>query len=487
MHRAVSDTPKGLRIVEVCVVLAICIGYVIFHRELEFNLWFIGPMLLLIVGYLVYVALFDQRSLKDFGLRKDNLPEAIKLNAMVFGPIMAGSFIYAAINGTPNLWVVGVVHGVFGAFAYYVYCQNDPINYIDYLGLERMEVDHNAPFLTQMQQLPGVVWRNLLGIPGQVREQSQANIQEYGARMAVADGVMSKDFLVGSAAIFINNGLGVGGGIADVKGNGEAIGTRAGYVYTNALDYGYDNAGWLTAMDTATWWNMQLVLNPGEDALTLETFSGGDKLLRFTNGVVGTSSIALPGGHYGGLGYGFVRTRVSATQILATATRAEAQVTPVLSEIANSTGGKLEGLNFRIKSFDSLVRKLQDTPANKIIDALRYTLVYDDGLIVSSASEAIAALQRLGYRNVNIKNTFLPGQPYKGINTTFQTPAGQFFELQFHTPTSFHFKQTALHSLYEIARVLPPGSPERVALELQMIELSSEIPNPAGIGSVNAF
>jgi len=139
MHRAVSDTPKGLRIVEVCVVLAICIGYVIFHRELEFNLWFIGPMLLLIVGYLVYVALFDQRSLKDFGLRKDNLPEAIKLNAMVFGPIMAGSFIYAAINGTPNLWVVGVVHGVFGAFAYYVYCLNDPVNKVDVLGLKDID------------------------------------------------------------------------------------------------------------------------------------------------------------------------------------------------------------------------------------------------------------------------------------------------------------------------------------------------------------
>lgn len=195
--------PCGQLILEVTVVLVICVGYVIFHQALAFNGWFIGPMLALIVGYLIYELAFDKRRPRDFGLRTDNLLASLKLNALVFGPPILATFIYAWIKGVSNplhfayalllyplwgliqqfafcgillgnlkrlgagwwsvpvmalafslvhypstflmkltaigglmigavyyrvanVWPIAVVHGVFGAFAYYIYRDKDP-------------------------------------------------------------------------------------------------------------------------------------------------------------------------------------------------------------------------------------------------------------------------------------------------------------------------------------------------------------------------
>lgn len=102
MDAATQPAPRSRLILETAVVLGICVGYVIFHSQLAFNGWFIGPMLALIVGYLVYELKYGQRRPRDFGLRTDNLHDAVKLNALVFGLPMLASFIYAAIKGVPN-------------------------------------------------------------------------------------------------------------------------------------------------------------------------------------------------------------------------------------------------------------------------------------------------------------------------------------------------------------------------------------------------
>ncbi len=41
---------------------------------------------------------------------------------------------------------------------------------------------------------------------------------------------------------------------------------------------------------------------------------------------------------------------------------------------------------------------------------------------------------------------------YKGINTRWVTRGGQRFEVQFHTPESFHAKQNITHVSYERIR-----------------------------------
>jgi hypothetical protein len=68
-----------------------------------------------------------------------------------------------------------------------------------------------------------------------------------------------------------------------------------------------------------------------------------------------------------------------------------------------------------------------------------------------------------------------------GINTTFRSPTGQLFELQFHTPKSWEVKQVINHPLYEQYRVLPDSSGNKAILENQMRLNSSAIEVPSGI------
>ena len=53
-------------------------------------------------------------------------------------------------------------------------------------------------------------------------------------------------------------------------------------------------------------------------------------------------------------------------------------------------------------------------------------------------------LESLGYEMYQSKNSWDDAE-YKGINTRWVTPEGQRFEVQFHTPESFHAKQYVTH------------------------------------------
>lgn len=76
---------------------------------------------------------------------------------------------------------------------------------------------------------------------------------------------------------------------------------------------------------------------------------------------------------------------------------------------------------------------------------------------------------------------------YKGINTRWVTPEGQRFEVQFHTPESYHAKQEVTHKAYERAR-----NPLTSKIEIQELkefqrEVSSWIPIPRGATDIPAY
>lgn len=173
--------------------------------------------------------------------------------------------------------------------------------------------------------------------------------------------------------------------------------------------------------------------------------------------------------------------RQQAAELLAKAADAEKRVTPDLDDLASSLGTKLEGLDFRLKGEDSLVRKLADTPASEIFDALRYTMVSDAKSLAGNARKTLEALEAQGYSVIKVKNTFRPGEAYKGLNTRLKSPDGQVFELQFHTPQSFDMKQNRTHAMYETFRSLPAGHPARDKLLDEMVALSNDIPTPPGL------
>ena len=73
---------------------------------------------------------------------------------------------------------------------------------------------------------------------------------------------------------------------------------------------------------------------------------------------------------------------------------------------------------------------------------------------------------------------------YKGINTRWTTSEGQRFEVQFHTPESFHAKQKITHASYERLRNPLTGDGERRELMTFQQEVCSWITVPEGVADI---
>jgi RHS repeat-associated protein len=176
-------------------------------------------------------------------------------------------------------------------------------------------------------------------------------------------------------------------------------------------------------------------------------------------------------------------TETAAQMLRSKALSAERNITSEIMETAKTTDGRMAGLENRIKTLESLTRKVQNVPASQITDALRYTLIFGQNEFASSVLVAIARLRSLGYEIVSIKNTFVNGLPYKGINVVVRAKSGQVFELQFHTETSLAVKAIN-HSLYERWRVMPGDTEASQAILEEMVRNSETIPNPAGVNAI---
>jgi hypothetical protein len=72
---------------------------------------------------------------------------------------------------------------------------------------------------------------------------------------------------------------------------------------------------------------------------------------------------------------------------------------------------------------------------------------------------------------------------YKGVNTRWVTPDGQRFEVQFHTPDSFHAKHHVTHLAYERIRNATSRAELRELHAFQR-EVSSWIQVPDGAADI---
>lgn len=182
-----------------------------------------------------------------------------------------------------------------------------------------------------------------------------------------------------------------------------------------------------------------------------------------------------------------------ATSLLDGLGKIEPGVTKSLSDMADQYGGRMEGLDFRLKAQDSLSRKIRDkslvsgkpmdTVTGKIGDALRYTMMLDGNRYAEGAGAVLRDFESQGYTVVDQDNTWHPGNIYQGINTVLRSPDGHMFELQFHTEQSFAAK-TATHADYEISRDPKAPIAERLAAWNRMAVLQSKVPVPPNVGSV---
>ena len=178
----------------------------------------------------------------------------------------------------------------------------------------------------------------------------------------------------------------------------------------------------------------------------------------------------------------------------AEAVAAEPAITATMEKVSEKTGGKMAGLANRLKTEESLARKIDANAvkyggdraeaAANISDANRYTMTFEPQGYSSGVVEAVKDLENEGY-SLNVKNYWNEDNPYKGINVAATAPDGTKFELQFHTPASLDAKENALHGLYETFRGATDEA-TRLDLHNQMIAISAQTTVPSGIEQLSA-
>lgn len=183
------------------------------------------------------------------------------------------------------------------------------------------------------------------------------------------------------------------------------------------------------------------------------------------------------------------------SEVINKARKIEPSITRDLKSIVKNIGTKLEGLDFRKKTQQSLTRKvisemnsgksLEDA-LNRMYDNVRYTNVSTVDKMTDDYHKIIEALEDKGYNIVRVKNTFNQPVSYKGINAVLENPNGYKFEFQFHTESSLKIKELN-HKLYEEQRLDSTSLKRKEELAEKMKENSSKIEIPKNIETIKNF
>jgi hypothetical protein len=174
------------------------------------------------------------------------------------------------------------------------------------------------------------------------------------------------------------------------------------------------------------------------------------------------------------------------------AVAAEPAITKLVQAVADQSGAKLEGLSERIKSTDSLSRKIdqdaekqyqgdRNKAAEEISDANRYTISVNDNDYADTLKSTVSAFEETGWK-VRVKNFWQAGDPYDGVNVKAERD-GIKVEVQVHTPKSYEIKEKALHDVYEVYRKSTDDS-VRESTWNKMIGIAKRVPRPSNYATV---
>lgn len=178
-----------------------------------------------------------------------------------------------------------------------------------------------------------------------------------------------------------------------------------------------------------------------------------------------------------------------AKEVLNRANEFEPQLTGSLKTIVGDNGGTMAGLEFRLKTEDSLARKIRDKAkakkmtedqyAQEIGDAVRYTALYDPADYVQRAEATLKALESQGHTVIDVENNWARGDAYSGVNAVLQAENGMRWELQFHTEDSLVAKERA-HEFYDTVRDPSKSKEERSNAYSRSTAQWEDVPQPKG-------
>ena len=174
----------------------------------------------------------------------------------------------------------------------------------------------------------------------------------------------------------------------------------------------------------------------------------------------------------------------------------EPKVTELMKTIQENAGGEFVQLDQRVKSTDSLARKIdgdavtefdgdRSRAADAVSDAVRYTLKVGDENYAQSLDSTLKALEAAGF-TLRVKNFWQSGDPYDGINIKAKKD-GIEIEIQLHTRSSFAHKEGegGTHKIYKAYQVELNDS-NRESMWNKMIEIAKGVTRPANYGAILA-
>lgn len=176
-----------------------------------------------------------------------------------------------------------------------------------------------------------------------------------------------------------------------------------------------------------------------------------------------------------------------AHSIYQSAVKVEPRVSKDMQAFADEQGGKLEGFSHRLKTEESIARKLMSKSRTTIGDALRYTIVLPEDVYALQVQSVIESLRDKGYKEVSVENYWEPGDDYQGINGNWGVPNSDIvLELQFHTSDSLRMKEDVVHRLYEQYRSLPDTNQGKQMLFNVMKRYWDFVKTPRGATNVGS-
>lgn len=190
----------------------------------------------------------------------------------------------------------------------------------------------------------------------------------------------------------------------------------------------------------------------------------------------------------------YSKSRKIASSIYKNSEALEPRITNDVSNAIEKSGAQMYGLDHRLKTQDSLERKIYKDSKEKgvsirkaaegINDSIRYTSLTDDNNFVSSYNKVKQELSKKGYKEEKCKNYFdlyKQGKTkHKQVTSVFSDKDGNRFEIQFQTPSSIKAKELKT-PLYEESRKLGIDQNRKDQLIRQMEKLAEDVKDPKDI------
>lgn len=187
----------------------------------------------------------------------------------------------------------------------------------------------------------------------------------------------------------------------------------------------------------------------------------------------------------------------AADDILHEASIIEPRVTNDMMRLSGVYGGRLDGLEHRTKTRNSLTRKIANETrfaekpittaqaAAEMRDTIRYTIVLDDKQYAKNVQEILADLRRSN-PEVRVKTRWTKPDTYHGVNIHVRDATDNWFELQLHTEMSLE-KKKQVHNIYEVQRKLDPKSVRFRELQREMETIIDDLVVPRNVSDIPGF